>query len=188
MSGQALTYEADWAFKTTIKTMKPICLCVLLASVMCVSSIAFATPQETDRICYGGHEYALLQVPMLGLWYYGEGKPPNGKSRPPAFDFTSSANWVGYSASWEIRNKRLLLRTIRGRVKGKDVQNEAILTNVKFPALATWFTGKIHLPVGDYDEEKQEHEAIIVFEIDKGNVKSMTFVLSGKISATWNGL
>ena len=152
------------------------------------SSIALATEQVKDRLSYGGHEYVIFEVPMLGLWHTGDGEPPKSKFRPPALEVTSSANWTGYRATWEIRDKKLMLRTIRGRIKGKDVQNEAILPDMKFPVDATWFSGKIHLYVGDWNEEEHQYEAVIVFEIDKGNVKSMSFSPSTQINWSWNGL
>lgn len=152
-----------------------------------ITSFAFATPQPSDRLCYGSNEYVVYQVPMLGLWYYGEGKPPDGKCRPPIFD-SSSGNWSGYAATWEIRHKQLRLRSIEGRIKGQDRKNESILPSRKFPVVATWFTGRIHLPVGDFDDERQQYESVIVFEIEKGEVESTTFVPSAKITNTWNGL
>jgi hypothetical protein len=168
--------------------MKPACIYMSIAITACVGTIAVASPQVNDRLVYGGHEYVIFQIPMLGLWHYGDGEPPNGKLRPPAFEFTSFNNWAGYFAKWEIRDKELLLRTLRGRLNGNDVQNEAILSRNKFPVKATWFSGRIYLLIGDFSEDKQVFEAVIVFEIDKGNVKSMSFLPSAKISLAWNGL
>ncbi len=159
-----------------------------LVLVECASSIALATEQIKDRLSYGGHEYVIFEVPMLGLWHYDDGEPPKGKFRPPALEVTSTANWAGYRATWEIRDKKLLLRTIRGRIKGKEVQNEAILPDMQFPVDATWFSGKIHLYVGDWNEDEHQYESVIVFEIDNGIVKSLTFLPSAKINWAWNGL
>jgi hypothetical protein len=78
--------------------------------------------QQTNRqISYGGREYVIYEVPMLGLWHYGDDPLPKRKSKPPAFDVTSSAKWTGYSAIWEIRNKKLLLRSLQGRIDSKVV-------------------------------------------------------------------
>ena len=170
------------------RVMSPSCKLLMVATFALACSPALATVQQRDRVVFGDHEYGIFEVPMLGLWYYGEGEPPNGKTRPFEFDFNTTANWVGYSATWEIRGEELRLREIRGRQKGKDVKNEAILPSRKFPVAATWFTGKIHIPVGGYDENEEQFKAIIVFEIDKGDVKSMAFIPSGKISGTWDGL
>ena len=160
-------------------------VCVVAAFV---SSMACASPQALDRLEYGGKKYAIHQSPMSGAWHEGEGEPPAGKFRRPTFDFRSFNNWGGYTASWGIRDKKLYLNHIEGRIDGKDVQNEAVLPKKRFPVVARWFTGKIHVSVGGYNQDTEEHEAIVVFEIDKGIVKSMSFVPSGKIVATWDGL
>lgn len=78
--------------------------------------------------------------------------------------------------------------SINGRIKGKDVKDKAILSDMTFPVVATWFTGKIHLPVGDFNEDTQEYESVIVFDVDKGIVKSKTFFPSARLSYSWNGL
>jgi hypothetical protein len=68
------------------------------------------------------------------------------------------------------------------------VRNEAILPSLRFPAQATWFTGKIYLGVGDYIEDKHEYEAVIVFDVEKGLVKKMAFLPSAPINYSLNGL
>jgi len=167
--------------------MKRASAFLFIAVLISCRSTAFATPQVKDKLRYGYREYVIFQIPMLGLWHYGDEKPPTGKSSPPKLEVTSSANWAGYSATWEIRDKQLFLRTIQGRMRGHDVQNEAILPDLKFPAPATWFTGRIHLPIGDFSEETQEYESVILFDIEKGQVKAINFVPTEKINYTWNG-
>jgi hypothetical protein len=168
--------------------MKAILTCVAAAMLGCVSSNALATPQKVDTLRYGVHTFPISEMPMLGLWHVGDGEPPQGKSRPPSFEVTSSANWSGYSAEWGIARGKLLLFSISGRIKGKQVRNKAILPNESFPAVATWFTGKIHLPVGDFNEDTQEYESVIVFEIDKGVVRSKQYLPAARLPRTWNGL
>ena len=114
--------------------------------------------------------------------------PRKGRHRPPTFDFTSTANWDGYIAKWFIRDKQLFLSTITGRIQGKDVKDQEILSGGRFPRHATWFTGNIYLPIGDFNDEKKEHESVLVFKIEKGDVKAMTFFPSTKIKPTWDGL
>ena len=159
-----------------------------LVVVMSFGTIASASTQALDRLRYGGNEYSVFETPMTGLWHYGKGKAPTGKTQPPAFEVNSSNNWGGYFAKWEVHDKKLLLRSIRGRINGHKVRNDAILKDRVFPVHATWFTGRIHLPVGDYVDEKQEWESVIVFDVENGNVKSTTFLESGKIPRSWNGL
>ncbi len=169
--------------------MKIAKLCTYtIVEIACLSQIARGSPQLYDSMSFGGRKYIIYQRPMNELWHYGDAAIPEGKQRPPQFDATSPGNWLGYAASWEIQDSKLFLRDIRGRVAGKAVRNQAILPQLTFPALATWFTGKIYLPVGDFIEDKNEYEAVIVFEIEKGCVKVMTFLPSWPINYSLNGL
>ncbi|REK09912.1 MAG: hypothetical protein DWQ37_17555 [Planctomycetota bacterium] len=106
---------------------------------------------------------------------------------PPKLEVTSSNNWGGYTAAWRIAGGKLLLDTISGRLDGEAVRDEALLPGKKFPVVATWFTGKLHLPIGDYNEQTQEYEFVIVFDIEKGIVQSKAMSMSARISRTWNG-
>lgn len=167
---------------STFARLLALCLATFLVAP------AFGSPQEMDRVWYGGHRYAIAEHPMLGLWHIGEGEPPTGKSFPPNFDFESPSNWLRFSTTWEIWDSRLWLRSIRARVDGRRVRNNEILPNFTFPAEATWFTGKIHLPVGNFSAETQEFESVIEFSIDKGVVTSRRLISSACLGSSWNGL
>lgn len=168
--------------------MKLILYFVTGAIFACGNTIVLATPQAAGHISYGGHEYVLFQVPMLGLWHNGVGDVPKGKMPTPRFEVTSSANWAGYSACWEIRNHQLLLCEIEGRINGKNIRNDEILRGRRFPVVAKWFTGRIHIAVGDLNDETNEYESVIVFEVVNGSVKGTMFHTAAKICRTWNGL
>jgi hypothetical protein len=161
-------------------------LALIVAVVSC--NIAVATPQASDTLMFGGRKYAIHEIPMLGLWDYGNGRVGTGKQKPPAFDFQDSANWAGYRAQFEIRDSKLFLRRIVGRIDGKKRKNEEIIPGNQFPILADWYTGKIHLAVGDFDEETRESTAVIIFEVEKGAVKSVGFAERMKPVSTWNGV
>ena len=150
-----------------------------------ICDVAVATPQTPDTLVFGGRQYAIREIPMLGLWDYGGG---TGKEKPPAFEARSSANWAGYRAQFEIRDSKLFLRRIVGWIDGKKRKDEEIIPGNRFPVVATWYTGKIHLPVGDFDDKTQESTAVIIFEIEMGAVKSVGFAERMKPVWTWNGL
>ena len=62
------------------------------------------------------------------------------------------------------------------------------LSSGRFPRPPIGFTGRIHIAVGDADERTGEATAVIVFEVEKGVAKSMSFKERMKPSFTWNGL
>ena len=157
-------------------------LCVLIAIV------ALATPQPDDTLKYGDHTFAIREIPMLGLWDYGEGEPPHGKVKPPLFDFAGSGNWAGYEAKWRIRDSTLFLDSMTAKRGGKRIKNEQIFPGERFPLKAEWFTGRIHLPVGGYNEADQVYESVIVCHIENGTVVKMTFETSLRYTFGWNGL
>jgi hypothetical protein len=150
--------------------------------------LASVSPQKSDVITFGEHNYAIQQVPMLGYWDYGKGSIGTGKVQPPNFDILESTNWSGYKATWEISNSKLLLTSISGSVGGKIKRNEDLVRNRKFPCKATWFTGVIEIPAGGYDATKELYSAIIEIRIKAGDVKSMGFRSEGILTTSWNGL
>jgi len=162
---------------------------MLAASLLC--KVASATPQVGDTVVFGGRSFPFAEVPMLGLWDFEERtgfKVGTGREQPPPFDVRSTANWDGYEATFEIRESKLFLREIVGSLDGKKRTNQEILPGRAFPVVATWFTGRIHLGVGDPREDTGEMTAVIVFEIERGHVKSMSFKERMKPLWTWNGL
>lgn len=165
---------------------------LLLVSVFTLlADVAGATPQLADTIVFGGRKYVFYEVPMLGLWDFEETRGfrvGSGRQKPPPFQVVSTGNWDGYEAQFEIRDSKLFLRRITGYIDGQERENEEILTRKKFPLQATWFTGRIHIGLGDMDEESGEMTAVIVFEVEKGIVKSMSFKERMKPVFTWNGL
>ncbi|MGN6548248.1 MAG: hypothetical protein ACTHK7_24645, partial [Aureliella sp.] len=111
-----------------------------------------------------------------------------GKQKPPAFEARSSANWAGYRAQFEIRDSKLFLRRIVGWIDGQKRRDDQIISGKRFPIVATWYTGKIHLAVGGFDDKSQESIAVMIFEVERGIVKSVDFAERMKPVWTWNGL
>jgi len=52
---------------------------LLLTALSFLTEVAFATPQISDTVIFGGRKYALHEVPMLGLWDYGAQSAGTGK-------------------------------------------------------------------------------------------------------------
>lgn len=150
--------------------------------------IMLTTPQVADNLEYGGRVYSISETPMLGLWDYCDGEPAEGKTKPPEFDFGGSANWAGYRAAWLIQDSKLYLKKITAKRDGESIRNEQIIPDKKFPLLAVWFSGRIHLSVGGYNEIKQSSESVIIFHIEKGRIVDTTFESELKIQFDWNGM
>lgn len=166
-------------------------LLIFISLFSLLPGVAVATPQLADSIVFGGRTYVLREVPLLGLWNFKERmgfRVGTGEVKPPEFDVRSTANWDGYEAQFEIRDSKLLLRQIVGYVEGKKRSNEEILIQKKFPLQVTWYTGRIHIAVGDNDDKTGEITAVLVFEVEKGVVKSISFKERMKPLYTWNGL
>jgi hypothetical protein len=157
-------------------------------SFVLLASVISATPQPKDLLRYGDNTFAISQVPMLGLWHYEETDPGDGRTRAPEFDFVGTGNWVGYDATWLIRDSKLFLFKMKAKRNGKVIRNEAIFPGKKFPLQATWFTGRIHLAVGDYDSATKQYESVIIFHITKGQVTKTTFEPSMDSLGDWDGV
>jgi hypothetical protein len=151
-------------------------------------AVMATTPQVRDTLEYGNRDYLISEMPMLGLWDYCGAEPADGKTKPPDSDFAGSANWAGYEAVWLVRDSKLYLKEIKANRDGKPIKNAQILPGKKFPLQADWFSGRIHLEVGGYNESKESSESVIIFHVEKGNVVATTFEPELKIQFEWNGM
>ena len=164
--------------------MKTLLLAFLLSFV--VVSDLLATPQANDTIVIGGNTYGIFQRPMTAYWHHAD-EQAEGRQPFPKFEVTSTANWRGYIAKWSLSRGKLFLRNLEGQVDGKQVQNRQIIKE-RFPVHATWYTGKVFVAVGDFNEEDQAFDYVLQFTIKNGTVSSTAWHESLPIPATWNGL
>jgi len=193
-SGRAL--RADWGVTgtpgeaSTFITGRFIRYGLILLVGLCLlwATPAQATWQIPRLIEFGNHTYGLEEIPMLGLWDYGPGSIGPGTQKPPPFEMTSSANNSGYVAQFGIRDSKLYLDKITGQIDGKTRRNEQIIPGPQFPIVAEWFTGRIHVQVGEYDNERRESNAVIIFHVEKGIVRKTDFAERMTLPGTWNGL
>jgi hypothetical protein len=163
-------------------------LLLLVGLLVGCARSAYATPQIKHTVLFGNKTYVLDEIPMLGLWDYGAGNIGTGKQKPPEFDFLSSANNTGYQAEFEIRDSKFWLRQLTGQIAGQPWKNDEIIPGERFPIVAKWFSGRIHLAVGGFDEERQENISVIIFHVHQGTVTRSEYVERMKRTWTWNGL
>ena len=126
---------------------------ILITTVLVVLigvSNASGTAQYPDKIIYAGKEYKLHTNPLEP---YFEKHP----HKRPKCDIRSTALWRGYVATFEIKDKILILKDIEIQIRVKDEKgnNAYRWKSVKkesFPDQESlsidWFTGILVLPHG----------------------------------------
>ncbi len=119
-------------------------LCIILLSAITASS-ALATAQFPDKIVYKGNQYDLLSNPMESYFKKNPDKRPHGAM--------CSALWRGYVATFEIKDKDLVLTDIQimdaseNDITFKSVK-DTFLTKGE-PLKLDWFSGILVIPSGN---------------------------------------
>src|SRR5690348_13871746 len=130
--------------------MKKMVVTALLIIVFSAAH-SWATAQYPDKIIFEGKEYALNTNPLETYFkQYPEKRPETG--------IRSTALWRGYVATFEVKDKTLLVKDIAIEInsapgsKNLDLAWKSVLNDV-FPggkALAVdWFSGILVLPHGE---------------------------------------
>lgn len=97
------------------------------------------TAQIRDSILYEGQQYSLVTEPLrpyleaLGVSYSG----------------TSTGNYRGYIASWEVRNNKLYLTELKIPGFTPEMDKEGDLFPDDERTFAEWYTGKLRIPHGE---------------------------------------
>ena len=154
-------------------------------STIVFASLVFTTIQDRDELVLDDKTYLISQLPMAGYWHR-EGEPRIGRVKLPKFQFVRSSNWKGYSATWSLEHGKLVLKSLEGKIAGKEVKNEQIIDKT-FPIHATWYSGKVFLAVGGYDSNLGKCRYVIEFQIKSGDLIETKFHDTLAIPSTWNG-
>ena len=124
--------------------------------LMSSSTFAFATAQAPDVLIYDNKILDLFSNP-LESYYKDEKDKPKFYIYP---NETSSGNWRGYVAIWEITDGELFLRgldswlcdsgteTVPPLCRKADLKELFGNKSVKGKISATWFTGELRIPEG----------------------------------------
>ena len=133
--------------------------------------------QLPDIIILHGERMDLYSNPLELYWTLS-------KKKRPAFQ-TSSTCKRGYIATWEILDKKLLLKSVDGNAEvssfifWKKVVRYSVgmlFSKARNRAIiATWFTGKIRIPQGNrtlyvHNEYDSRFEREMVITLEQGNV------------------
>ena len=139
-----------------------------------LSNTAHATAQASENITVNGVGYL---TPVHPLESYKE-------AQNFGFLALTTANYRGYQGTWEVKNNRLYLVAIDGRVQGKDHKWEDASLERMFPGLvkdgkvdAIWFSGTIYAPgsrwgekLPDSTRDEQMAKATLILKVTKGTV------------------
>jgi lysophospholipase L1-like esterase len=160
---------------------------VAIGLVLATPTLLPATIQVRDQLVWGDQTYRIEQSPMARYW-----RPRDDAADPrppmPAFQLQHTANWKGYEASWEIRDKKLYLKELTGKIDGKLMRNREILGE-PFPRHADWFTGRIYVHLGQHDKQTARRKRGIEFRIRDGEViETVNHDPLPKIPWAWNGV
>lgn len=112
------------------------------------------TYQIPDTVNYKGETYKTYSDPFVQYRYKFDRK------QRPQFEMTSTANWHGYLADYEIKEDKLFMINFEGNLCleidkcYKDVGLDYFFPNQK-EQFADWFTGGLHL----WTDEQQRSRA-----------------------------
>lgn len=113
------------------------------------------TAQQTDILVHNGQELELCSEP---LEIYLARNKINWTSKCPV---RSTGNWRGYIATWQIKDRKLLLTAISDDPTYKEYEEyrdydetetdyiDEIFSNGGAPVHATWFSGKLRCVEGE---------------------------------------
>lgn len=145
--------------------------------MMLVISNAQATAQYPDVIFYKGKKYGLYTNPMEPYFTKYPDKKPKTESQ-------STALWRGYVATFEFKDKELILKDIEIEtfIKKEDGEIDFEFRSVKSQVVSEgkvlsidWFTGILVLPYGElvnyvHMGYGSTYEKYILLEVGKGRL------------------
>ncbi|MHC4508988.1 MAG: hypothetical protein ACYTAO_08515 [Planctomycetota bacterium] len=118
---------------------------ILVALSTCLlSSAACGTPQIPEELLYKAKEYRLACAPLEK--YFDANHP-----KPQELRRISTACLRGYVGTWEIRDKKLYLKSL-GRFPGgasQEIPVSLVFKDREPPVEATWYTGLLRMPHGE---------------------------------------
>ncbi len=97
------------------------------------------TAQIRDKIFYKGHQYSLATEPLR----------PYLEAMDISYPSTSTGNYRGYVASWEVIEDKLYLIELMIHGFTKEMDREEDLFPGEDKKFAEWYTGKLRIPHGE---------------------------------------
>ena len=126
--------------------------------------VGFHSPPG-DSMHWGGSSFRFRQMPL-------ENKLQEFEKTLGAKVFKGNfSNPRGYVASWRIVGKALSLEAIEGELVNDKVTILDVLDEGSLPCKAVWYTGLLHLPIGEFDYETQQWPMALKIRIFEGIVR-----------------
>jgi len=97
------------------------------------------TAQKRDSILYKGRQYSLATEPLR----------PYLEAMNISYPGTSTGNYRGYIASWEVRDEKLYLIELMIPGFKPEMDREEDLFPGEERTFAEWYTGKLRIPHGE---------------------------------------
>lgn len=125
--------------------------------------VGFHSPPG-DSLHWGGSSFKFRQIPL-------ETKLQEFEKKKEVKVFKGDfSNPRGYIASWRIVGKSLCLEAIEGELVNNKITILDVLGEDSLPCKAVWFTGVLHLPVGEFNFETQQWPIAVKIRVSKGVV------------------
>ena len=124
--------------------MKKILLLVVI--FLAVPATSWATAQFPDNLIYEGKILGIYSNPLEQYFNKDHPKPIEW------MNYTCSALWRGYVATWQIKdNKLYLVKLVEGTCANDapEIPLSKLFPGKKAPIFAEWFTGTLVAPQGE---------------------------------------
>lgn len=154
-------------------------LFVTISCFIALPIVVLGTAQDPDVLIFDGGSYDLLANPLEDFYGNDESKRPKFWIAP---NTTSSGNWRGYVATWQIVDNQLYLAKIDSwfceassrcrRVALADLFGKRV---VKGRVYANWYSGKLRIPEGKqlryvHSGYASIFERDIMFDVSAGKI------------------
>jgi hypothetical protein len=104
----------------------------------------------------------------------------------PRFDVPSTANYKGYTASWEVKDSRLYLVTFDATTNHQPYSVSLLFSGRMVPIHADWYSGTVHIVSGreTLAQGRYTYERVTALQVTNGVVSAtnrMTNVREDKL-------
>jgi hypothetical protein len=137
---------------------------LITLAVLAVAFPTFGTEQARDIVTFAGQHDSILEHPLNEFL-----------SRLPAiprFDIPSTADYKGYTATWEVKDSRLYLATFHATTNRQPYSISSLFPGQKVPIQAEWYSGTVHI-ISDSEtltQGRYVYERITVLQVTNGVV------------------
>lgn len=133
-------------------------------AIVLAAITAFATDQARDTITFAGQQDLMLERPLNDFL----------RRLPviPRFDVPSTANYKGYTASWEVKDSRLFLATFHAATNRQPYSISSLFPSRKLPIHAHWYSGMVHITSGreTLAQGRYTYERVTALQVTNGVV------------------